>query len=151
MDNESPRNLTVEVVFVDENLVQLETSFATHHWSARATAYTEFRHIAQFAARLSQFAETFSGDVSFEGGREASPIGFLGMHFYPVDSSGHLVCHLRLGTDAPSDHRPEQIWAVSVELACEAAALDTFIAGLRRIADTKSGKAILRLSEDVKR
>ncbi|MFN0067137.1 MAG: hypothetical protein ACKVYV_05820 [Limisphaerales bacterium] len=151
MDTESPRNLKVEAVYVDGSMVQLETSFTSRHWSARATAYTQFDDIAGFATRLSRLAETCSGEVSFEAGREDSPIGFLSLRFYPVGSSGRIACHLRLGTDAATEHRAEELWTVSAELASEAGALDAFVAGLRRIADTQSGKAVLILSEYVTR
>ena len=149
MNSDSPRNLTIEAVYVDGSMVQLETSFATSHWSARATAYTQFDHIAEFATRLTRFAETLSGETSFHAGREDSPIGFLSLRFYSTGRTGHFACHLKLATNEATEYRSEEIWRVSVELASDAAALGTFVGGLRRIVETESGKAVLRLSEYV--
>jgi hypothetical protein len=149
MDTESPRHLAIKAIYVDGSMVELETAFTSRHWSARATAYTQFDDIAQFAARLAHFAEKFIGEASFEAGRENCSIGFLGLRFYTTGRTRHCVCHLRLATSAATEHRPEEIWSVSAELATEAAALDIFISGLRRLAETQSGQAVLRLSEYV--
>jgi hypothetical protein len=149
MISDSPHNLTVEAIYVDGSMVQLETSFTSLHWRGRATAYTQFDDIKEFATHLGDFAEKLSGEASFEAGREDSPIGFLRLRFYSTGRTGRFVCHLRLATDAATDYRPEEIWRLAVELESEAAALDTFVAGLRRIADTQSGSAVLRLSEYV--
>jgi hypothetical protein len=147
MDSDTPHALAVEAVYLDGSMVQLETSFTSRHWSARATAYTQFEEVAGFATRLARFAETLTGEVSFDAGRQDSPIGFLRLRFYSTGRTGHFACHLRLATDGPTQYRPEEIWRVSAELASEAAALDRFVAGLRRIADAQSGRAVLGLSE----
>src|SRR5688572_20086099 len=88
MDTESPQNLTIEAVYVDGSMVQLETSFMSLSWSARATAYTTFNDIAEFATRLAHFSNTFTGEASFEAGREDSPIGFLSLRFYSTGRTG---------------------------------------------------------------
>jgi hypothetical protein len=146
MDIEEQNNLTIEAVYVDGSMVELETSFRSCHWSARATAYTQFADVADFAARLARFSKTLRGEESFVAGREDSPTGFLGLRFYPIGRTGHFVCHLRLGTNEATEHRPEEIWRCSVELAADAAALDTFINGLQCIANTQRGRAVMMLS-----
>lgn len=146
MNNVSTGFISVEVVYVDEHLVELATSFAFVEWSARSTAYTGFQTIGEFAEKLAGFASNLSGEVAFEDGNEGLP-GFLGLKFYAIGGVRHLFCHLRLvSKEVPTDHRPEELWKVSVELPTEAAALDVFVAGLRRIVEHKSGKAILKLT-----
>ena len=128
-------------------MVQIETSFNSGHWTARGTAYTQFDDIAEFATRLSTFAENFDGEVSFEAGREDGPIGFLSLRFYALVRSGRFLCHVMLATDAATSHRQEEVWKVSVELTSEAAALDTFVRGLRSIANSRTGRAVLTLRD----
>lgn len=149
METEAQHNLTVEAGYVDGSMVELTTSFRSRYWSARATAYTQFADIAEFSGRLARFAKTLGGDESFIAGHEENPIGFLGLRFYSTGRTGHIACHLRLATSEATEHRPEEIWRASVELAAEATALDTFIAGLRRMVDTQSGSAVMKLSEYV--
>jgi hypothetical protein len=145
-DTEAQHNLTVQAVSADGSMVELETSFCSRHWSARSTAYTQFADVADFAARLARLSKGLNGEESFVAGREDSPIGFLGLRFYSTGRTGHFVCHLRLATNEATEHRPEEIWRCSVELAADAAALDTFINGLQCIAATRRGRAVMPLS-----
>jgi hypothetical protein len=147
MNAESPNRLTIEGIYVDGSMVELETFFHFRRWSARATAYTQFKDLALFANQLERFAETLAGEAIFVAGDENSSVGFLALRFYPIGRTGRFACHLRLATNAASDSRPEEIWRVSAELKSTAAALDRFLEGMRCIGGYEGAKATLCLEE----
>jgi len=51
------RELSIEVVYVDEHLIELAATVAAGHWRGRATAYTVPADVARFAEALSRFAD----------------------------------------------------------------------------------------------
>ena len=144
MDNDSTGFLVVEVVYVDEYSVKLATSFVTTDWRARATAWTQFETIGRFTDELAAFIPKLVGEVVFEADNDVA--GGLGLRFHTTGEVRHLFCHLQLVSIPVAAYPPVQPWKVSVELATEAAALDGFIAGLRRIVEDESGKATLKLT-----
>jgi hypothetical protein len=145
MDDNPSQFLSIEVVYRDEHLIQLEIAFAFAEWSARAKGYSHRETASEFVEALEKFTKRLSGEVIFEDGSSAQ-IGFLCLKFYTTGTNRRLYCHLKL-IGEPLDPREGIVPSmVSVELPLEAAALDVFVPALRRVIETQSGKATLRLS-----
>ena len=51
------REVSIEVVYVDEDMIELEAVVGAGHWRGRATAYTVPEDVARFAEELQRFAD----------------------------------------------------------------------------------------------
>ena len=145
MDDGPPQFLSLEVVYRDEHMIELAASFAFAEWTAYSKAYTQPECVREFVDELEQFARRLSGEASFEAGLKGRA-GFLFLKFYAVGGSRSLFCNLELIAEPLVPREGSILSKVSVELPFEAAALDTFVAALRRAAETQVGKATLRVS-----
>src|SRR2546430_8401412 len=124
-DLDLAREVSIEVVYVDEHLIELAAAVGAGHWRGRATAHTVPAEVARFADALRLFASGGPPAV-FEAGAETG-IGLIGLRFYRIDRSGHVACHARLALGGvPTDHRPEQVARLAVEFGAEAWAVEQF-------------------------
>lgn len=145
-DADSTQELSIEVVYSDEHLIQLEAIVSTDGWRGRARAYTGAPDIAAFAAALSRFANGEQTSVGTTAGDD-SGIGLIALRFYRIDRAGHLAGHIALASDVPDDHRPEQISRLAVEFSAEVWSLTKFAAELCELARTQSGRAAMTVNE----
>jgi hypothetical protein len=144
-DIDRPHELRLVVVYVDDDLTELEATVGAGYWSGRARAYTVPQDIATFASALQQFGSGASAGAEFVAGADTG-IGLIALRFYRVDRSGHIACHVRLVTGRlPGDHRPEEVSRLSVEVRAEGAAVDRFARQLSELARTQAGQAVLSL------
>ena len=140
-----PVEVSIEVVYVDEHLVQLEAIVGAGHWSGRARAYTVPQEIADFAKVLDRFASGTTGSAEFTAGAD-NGIGLVALRFYRIDRAGHIACHARLASDSvATEHRPEQISLFAVEVGAEAGAVGRFARQLEELARVQSGRASLMI------
>ena len=148
MDDGPSQFLALEVVYRDEHMIELAASFSFAEWTAYSKAYTQPECVCEFVDELEQFARRLSGEASFAAGLTGRA-GFLFLKFYTVGGSRSLFCNFEMIAEPLEPLEPREgsiLSKVSVELPFEAAALDTFVAALRRIAETQLGKAALRVS-----
>jgi hypothetical protein len=139
-----PREVSIEVVYFDEHLIELAAMIGAGHWRGRATAYTVQDAIAEFANALLLFAGGGPPAV-FEAGAETG-IGLIGLRFYRIDRAGHIACHARLALGGvPTEHRPEQVSRLAVEFGMELSAVEKFARQLAEIAHTQAGRASLAI------
>lgn len=138
------REVSVEVVYVDEHLIELEAVVGAGHWRGRAKAYTVPAEVAKFADALLRFSDG-GPPAAFEAGADTG-IGLIGLRFYRTDRSGHIAGHGRLASgEVPTDHRPEQVSRLAVEFKAEAWAVGQFARQLAELARTQSGRASLAI------
>jgi hypothetical protein len=143
-DLDLAREVSVEVVYVDEHLIELAAVVGAGHWRGRATASTVPAALARFADDLLQFAEG-GPPATFEVGAYTG-IGLIGLRFYRIDRSGHVACHARLASGGvPTQHRPEQVAQLAVEFGAEAWAVGQFARQLAEMALTLAGRATLAI------
>ncbi len=139
-DLDLAREVSVEVVYVDEHLIELAATVDTGHWRGRATAYTVPTEVSRFADALLQFADG-GPPATFEAGAD-NGIGLISLRFYRIDRSGHIAGHARLASGrVPTEHRPEQVSRLAVEFGAEAWAVAQFARQLSDLARTQKGRA----------
>jgi hypothetical protein len=146
MDNEGLSDqITLTVIYVDEDLIELEAVVRASHWSGQACAYTVPQDIVESAGDLQAFAEGARSEAEFVAGAD-NGIGLVALRFYRVDRSGHIACHVRLETrELSANSRPEQICRLSIEVMAETWSLLQFARQLGNLARNQTGKATLRL------
>jgi len=134
--------LSVEVVWSDDQMIELEALVNVGQWRGQARAYTTRQEVITFSESLVQFAEGGSPTEFVAGSEDGS--GFIGLRFYRIDRAGHIAGYVRLASGGLSfDHRPEQVSRLVVEFRVEAWALDEFARKLAPMAHDKSGRAYL--------
>src|SRR4051812_16978883 len=134
--------LSLEVVDDDEHLIQVECRVAVGGWSAVARAYTTPDELRALASAAGQFAEALRGPVEWEAGAD-NGIGLIGLRLYTIDRAGHIRCHVRLASDAPTSARPEEIWRFAAELPTEPGQVTAFARLLGGVAEDLRGQAVL--------
>lgn len=143
-DLDLPREVNVEVVYVDEHLIGLAAVVGAGHWRGRATAYTVPADIARFAEALERFADG-GPPAAFVAG-EDNGVGLIALRFYRTDRAGHIACHARLALGGvPTEHRPEEVSRLEVEVGAEAWAVGQFARQLAELARTQAGQATLTI------
>jgi len=98
--------VSLEVVYVDEHLLQLRCRVTVGEWSGQARAYTTQGAIRTLANDLRRFGESLRGQSRWEAGAD-NGIGLIGLHLYCVNRAGHIACHVRLASDTATEHRPK--------------------------------------------
>ena len=146
-DLDLPREVSVEVVYVDEHLIELEAQVGAGRWRGRACTYTVPLHIANFADSLLNFADG-GPPAEFEAGAD-NGIGLISIRFYRIDRAGHIAGHARLALGRVStNHRPEQVARLAVEFGAESWAIVQFAGQLAELARTQTGRASLAIAVD---
>ena len=143
-DLDLAREVSIEVGYVDEHLIELAAVVGAGHWRGRATAYTVPAALDRFADALLRFADG-GPPAEFEVGADTG-IGLIALRFYRIDRSGHIACHARLASGSvPTEHRPEQVSQLAVEFGAEAWAVAQFARQLAELAGTQAGQASLAI------
>jgi hypothetical protein len=141
------REVSIEVVYIDEHLIELAATVGAGHWRGRATAYTVPTDVSSFADALLQFANG-GPPAAFEAGAD-NGIGLIALRFYGIDRSGHIAGHAQLASGrVPTDHRPEQISRLAVEFGAEAWAVAQFARQLAELARNQKGRASLAIEAE---
>jgi hypothetical protein len=133
--------LSLEVVYHDEHLIEVECRVAVGEWSGVARGYSTQRDLEGFASHLHQFGETLRGPAEWTAGDDSG--GMIALRFYTIDKSGHTRCHVRLATNPPTEHRAEEVWRFAAELPTEPGLVITFARQLKRVAAVLDGQAVL--------
>ena len=148
-DIELPHELTLAVVYTDEELIELEAVVGAGHWCGRTRAYTVPQDLAAFAIALQNFGGAATAGAEIAAGADTG-IGLIGLRFYRFDRAGHIACHVRLASgQLRSNHRPEQVFRLSIEVWAEAWAVERFAMQIGQLVQTKAGRALLTLEISV--
>ena len=92
--DDSSNRLSLEVVFEDEYMIEVECRVIIRDWSGVVSSYTTQQKLRDLAASAKQFGETHV-PVAWEAD-EGNAIGSIGLQFYTIDRSGHIRCRVRL-------------------------------------------------------
>jgi hypothetical protein len=79
------RELSIEVAYVDEHVVELAAVVEAGHWRECATAYTVSAEVAQFAEALLRFADG-GPSATFAAGA-GTGVGLVALRFYRIGRS----------------------------------------------------------------
>jgi hypothetical protein len=146
MDNlDPPYAVTLAIVHTDEHLIEVEAIVSAGYWRGRASAYTVPQDLTEAAAALQRFADGSTSGAEFVAGA-ATGVGLVAWRFYRFDRAGHIACHFRLASGGvATEHRPEEVAQLSVEVRAEAGAVGQFARQLAEQARLQAGKAFLAL------
>jgi hypothetical protein len=141
----SALEVSLEVVYDDEDMVELAAIVNARWWRGRCYAYTVPSDISRFAEALLKFADG-GPSTAFEAGAD-NGYGFIGLRFYRIDRSGHIAGHARLASSGVG--RSEQVSRLAVEFGTETWALIQFARQLADLAQTKKGRATLAIEAEL--
>jgi hypothetical protein len=143
--NSLANELTLEVVYHDEHLIELRCQIAFDGWSGIAQACTTQGELQGFADMVKQFGENPKSPAELEAGAD-NGIGLIGLRFYVLNRSGHIRCHVQLASgNVNTPCRPEEIWRFAAEVPTESGLIVAFAKQLTSVAKTLKGTAILTL------
>lgn len=146
-DFDSALEMSLEVVYDDEDMVELDAIVNAGWWRGRCCAYTVPSDISRFAEALLQFIDG-GPSAALEAGAD-NGIGFIGLRFYRIDGSGHIAGHARLASgQVPTVHRSEEVSRLAVEFRVETWAILKFARQLVDLAQAKKGRATLAIEVD---
>jgi hypothetical protein len=157
--------LTFEIVYLSEDLLQVEIKASNGRFAGTTTFYTDTagKELAQFAEKLRGFPKAIGQTIRQEFGYaqndldelKATRIGLKTSAFYArldfisVDKKGHTAVDVILLEDNWTE-REEARGKASFELDFDPASLDQFVQELIEISESKTGKATLRGNLDNK-
>jgi hypothetical protein len=143
--DETKRGLSIRVIWVDEDMLELAGSLAYGRFSGQSTCYTTSSRLHAFADALGQFSLTAEGEATFESGLSDGSKA-CDLRAYTIDRAGHMAVHIRMATDQLTA-RPRSIARLELEMLVEAWSLSKFADQLRRMARTKAGEAFLAVCD----
>jgi hypothetical protein len=124
----------ISIIYTDEHLIELRVVAANGVFAGQADLYADSEALAEFAGVLRGFPSSQSDTREFElGSFDAEFVGGgAGFRFFCLDSVGHASAEVRLRSDPKfkggvSDN-------VLLHVPIEAAAIDSFVVQLERIA-----------------
>jgi len=142
------REMSLEVVYFDEDLMELAAEVNTGYWRGRSKAYTIPAEVSRFALGILQFADG-GPSAEFEAGAD-NGIGLIGLRFYRINGAGQIAGHARLASGrVPTDPRPEQVCRLAVEFGAETWAVIGFARQLEELARTQEGRASLAIETEI--
>lgn len=134
--------LSFEVIYKDSDFLEVRASAWNGAFGGAADVYVGIGVLEETAAKLLGFPRNTSDNRevtlgSFSPDRAG---GGVKMRFCCADASGHAFVELRIDTGSTSG---KQLESVTMYLPVEAAAVDSFVAQLRRAGSSRSGIARL--------
>lgn len=137
--------IRMRIVYADlPDLIEIETTVKGPEWSGVARAYTSPNAVLKQIQSLKTWCHNPSGTACLEWGADTG-IGWACLRFYSVDAAGHLVCHVRLATNARHAHaRDEEVWRLAIEIPTEPGLVERFAADLNYLIREMSSEAVLQ-------
>jgi hypothetical protein len=147
MTNSAPK-LAVEVVWFDNDMLELSLSACSAKFSGETSFYAALDEPAKFAEQIERFPRAM--DDTMDDTREYE-LGGDGLHGYGgakvhpscKDSSGHLLVQMTV-YEASDDQSRGATQSATVELGSVPAAIDSFVDELRRMRVQVGDLAVLR-------
>ena len=133
----------ISVIYTDEHLIELRVSASNGAFAGQADVYADSEAPAELAAVLRGFPKSQDDVREFELGSfdAAYAGGGAGFRFYCLDSVGHAAAEVRLRTDPNVEGGVSDIAVFHISV--EAAAVDSFVTELERMAAAVGQAAIL--------
>ena|SRR5258708_1625955 len=142
--------IEIKTICFDRDLLEVLFSCSNGYFSGQAKLYLNHDDLSKMADALSGFSSHASDGRDFELGAFDPPgaNGGVWMHFYCRDSTGHPAVEVRLRGD---DCRVMgEVESVALRIPIEAAAVDSFIAEIRRMKRFEVARAFLKMESDLR-
>lgn len=141
VESDLPGEVSLEVVWVDGDMIELEAVVGAGVWRGRARAYSVAADIGALADSLLRFVEG-GQSAEFVAGSD-NGAGLIGFRFYRIDRAGHIAGFVRLASGKMG--RFEQISRLEVEIGAETWGLIQFARHLAAMAQSQSGRVTLAI------
>ena len=121
------------------DLIELRVRVSHGGWSADSTAYVSPIFLCESGKSILEWVESPQHPLRIEAGANTG-IGWLVLHFYTIDSAGHVRCAVELATKTRTDGpRPAETRRFAIEVPTELGLVERF------------GRECLSLGNDFKR
>jgi hypothetical protein len=148
MNLENPQELSLEIVYTDPDLIELEAIVRMGYWGGRVRAYTRSENIDEFSKTVLRFSDGATSTSEFTAGADTG-IGLIVLRFYRIDRMGHIACQITLASgEMPTDHRPEQVSRLAIELRAESWAVVRFARELAEMVRVQAGRTSLPIEPE---
>lgn len=134
--------LTLRVLWLDEEMIELGCSLAYGSFCGESTCYTTTPQLHDFADALGEFALTAKEQPTFDSALSDGSKA-CDLRAYRIDKAGHMAVHVKMATDKVTN-RPQSVARLELEMLVEAWSLSQFAEQLRQVARTKTGQAFLQ-------
>jgi hypothetical protein len=136
------KGLHIKAVYQDPDLIEVLVTAANSSFSGVACFYTSESELRAAASSLKGFPETASDRREIRVGETVHErIDGIRASFLCRDGLGHVTAEVTLTTD---ERELPVRQSVSLLIPTEAAAVDTFVAELAAMAESRRGAAFLR-------
>ena len=140
-DLDLPHKVSLEIVYVDEHLMELEAAVNTGCWRGQARVYAVPQDHGTFAVELQHFCDAKVATAEFTAGAD-NGMGLIALRFNRIDRAGHMACYARLASRRL--HRTEQVSRLGVVFGAETWAILRFARQLTELSCKGSGRALWR-------
>jgi hypothetical protein len=139
----SETGVRISVIYTDEHLIELRVNASNGVFAGQADVYADSEAPSELAAVLRGFPKSQDDVREFELGSfdAAYAGGGAGCRFYCLDSVGHAATEVRLRTDPNVESGVSDLAVFHISV--EAAAVDSFVTELERMAAAVGQAAIL--------
>lgn len=134
--------IVFEVVWQDDDVVELEVVVANGRFYGRSRVYTVYDDMSKLADALDGFPLASATFPEFLAGKSGSSC-FFQARFYCFDDAGHTAARCCLEGNVATDFRQDEKDALAIEVQFEPLACEAFVSDLRALVRDRSGKACL--------
>ena len=137
--------ISVTMIYEDApDLLEIETRVHSYSWQGVARAYAATESLRQQAVALDTWCKHLTGEAVIEAGADTG-VGWILIRFYRADSAGQVLCHVTLATGGVvANHRPEQVWRLSLEIPTEVDLVEQFARSLQSALCSVGSTALLQ-------
>jgi hypothetical protein len=138
--------LSVEVIWHDDDVLQLVVQAGNTEFSGAAKIYAAHGELREIAAAMAGFPSGRGDERHFTLGSfdPEAPGGGVSIHLKCETSAGHSFADVRLESDTTEG----PMASAAFRFAFEAGAVDNFVVDLRHLDDQRSGAAKLAARDD---
>lgn len=137
--------LSFEVVWYDEDLIEIEVVGINESFRGSTQVYTTSDHLNDIAKSLEGFPKKTDDRIEVKFG-DVTKFSSVVLDFYCYTGAGSAIVYVELvNTVNTVGSKKHDRQSVALAVRFEAAAIDRFVSGIRRIAKNIEGKAELIL------
>jgi hypothetical protein len=132
----------LDVIYHDSDLLQLRVTAWNGAFGGATELYVAIGELEQIAVKLAGFPKSFADAREFVLGAFGPEFagGGVSTRFYCLDRAGHSYLECKIESDEKS---AGVLQIATLVMPIEAAAVDRFVEGMRRIGKDRAGTALL--------
>ena len=141
----SPPSISIAVIYEDApDIIEIEARVSSYSWNGMARAYAATEMFRQQAAALQAWCKHLSGEAVIEAGADTG-VGWVMLRFSRDEAPDRVLCRVTLATGGvTSDHRPDEVWRLTLEVPTEITLVEQFAQSLQSAIATVGTTATLQ-------